>query len=147
MSTLIWLATNVAYLLLILLLLIVLLLAYTALCTYSMHRHWHSQHLPSAPFIPIVGHILATNKYVTEDRITDVFHERTAKYGDLYSITFGPTARLSVNSPPHLADVLRNCSDCYEKGFVNRLFVGNIVGLENLLLTEGVEHSKTSSYD
>ena len=135
-------ATNAAILLLVLLTVLAVTIGYVVLRTYLMHLHWRRQGLPCAPFIPLVGHTLRAAKYSREDRMMDIFRDRTALYGDLYSLTFGPVSRLSVNSPPHIADVLRVKADCYEKGYINRIFVGNIVGLENLLLTEGAEHAK-----
>ena len=136
------LAINVAIVVVVLLLATAVFLSYVVLRTYLMHLHWKREGLPCAPFIPLVGHILRVAVYHREDRVLDVFRERLAMYGDLYSLTFGPSSRLSVNSPPHIADVLRLKADCYVKGFINQLFVGNITGTENLLLTEGAEHSK-----
>ena len=142
MSLLVSVATNVAIVLLVLLASLALLLSIVALRTYLMHVYWQRQGLPCAPFIPLVGHTLRALAHQRADRLLDLFRERSAEYGDLYSLTYGPVSRLSVNSPPHIADVLRTKADCYEKGHVNRLFLGNVVGTQNLLLTEGAEHSK-----
>ena len=142
MSLLFSLAANGAIAILALIVVIALVLSYVVLQTYRRHLHWKGEGLPCAPFIPLVGHTLHAAQYQREDRMLDIFRERTAKYGDLYSLTFGPVSRLSVNSPPHIADVLRGKADCYEKGYINRVFIGHIVGLQNLLLTEGAEHAK-----
>ena len=111
---------SVAILLLVLASLAAILLSVIVLRTYLVHRHWQREGLPCAPFIPLVGHILNAQRYQREDRMLEIFRDRTKLYGDIYSLTFGPVSRLTVNSPPHIADVLRGKADCYEKGWVNR---------------------------
>ena len=128
--------------LLVLVLLVAQFLAYVVLQTYLMHLHWKREGLPCAPFIPLVGHMLRSVADLREDRALESYRERTAQYGDLFSLTFGPASRLTVNSPPHIADVLRGKADCYVKGTTTRIWMDPMIGLHNLLLADGAEHAK-----
>jgi cytochrome P450 len=105
-------------------------------------RYWQSQRVSCAPFIPIIGHMPAMASYRGQDRALAMFEDQTAAYGLVHAISMGPRCVLRINEPQLIADVLRAKADCYHKPPLSRRTMGRLVGLGNLLMTEGEEHRK-----
>ena len=127
----------------LLLLLLVLVVAFLILPAYRLHRHYVAQGVSSAPFIPISGYIPLLSRYHRRDRSLSFYHDMSRRYGLVHNVSFGPNARLTVNDPRYIADVLSaSHASSFEKAHFSKRVIGGMVGLHNVLLTEREEHTR-----
>ena len=77
------------------------------------------------------------------DTIVKYRMELIQKHGYLYVIGFGPSIRLVVLEPDMLADIFgRSHAQDYRKPDDTKIFFKPLIGVHNLLVSEGSEHER-----
>ena len=119
------------------------LLIVVVIPSYRIHRHFVSQGVNCYPFIPLIGHIRSLAKYRDEGRSIYFLEDAWRQRGKVHAITVGPNVILRINDPRYVAFALRTSNDeLYHKPSFAKVTIGGILGTENVLLTEGAEHTK-----
>ena len=116
---------------------------FLVLPAFRLHRHYVSQGVSSAPFIPLTGYIPQLATYHRADRALSFYHDMSTRYGLVHNSSFGPSVRLTLNDPRYIADVLSSAhAKKFEKPSFSRIVIGGMLGLHNSLMTEREEHTK-----
>jgi cytochrome P450 len=102
-----------------------------------------SQHVPGEPFMPIVGQVPEINRARARDNYMEYYEGLVQKHGHVFLIGFGPIVELVVMEPDMLADVLgRSQAENYTKTALNRIVCEPLIGVHNLLVSNGTEHER-----
>ena len=111
--------------------------------SYANHRFYRSQHIPTAPYIPITGHLPSLFHYnQSNNQLAFWRHPHATAIQPLYAINLGPQTNLTVNDPHYLLDLTKRHEAQLHKSEVARMYLEPQTGSRNLLLLEGVEHKR-----
>ena len=109
----------------------------------QLYDLFRSQGIPGEPFIPLFGQVFDMIRSNRENRGVDHFYELGEKHGLRYLFGFGPLTRLVILDADLLSDVLgRTNSENYRKPTDLVNIVKPILGVHNLLVSEGDEHER-----
>jgi cytochrome P450 len=108
-----------------------------------LYNIFRAQGIPGESFIPIVGQLLDMLRASKENKGVEYFHELSQKHGYRFLFGFGPLTRLVLLEPELIADVLgRSKAENYRKPTDLVNIVKPILGVHNLLVSEGEEHER-----
>ncbi|CAF2984143.1 unnamed protein product [Rotaria sp. Silwood2] len=108
-----------------------------------LYDSFRAQGIPGEPFIPMVGQLFDMMRASKQNKGVEYFHELSQKNGSRFLFGFGPLTRLVLLEPESIADILgRSKSENYRKPshFLN--MAKPIIGIHNLLVSEGEEHER-----
>ncbi|UJR19322.1 hypothetical protein I4U23_022451 [Adineta vaga] len=107
-----------------------------------MHvRLWKGTSLPCEPFIPFVGQLPDIRRAIAGDNAMNYRLALAKKHDYVYVSSFGPSIHLNVMEPDMLADVYgRSHAQDYTKPDDTVIFFKPLIGIHNLLVSEGEEH-------
>jgi cytochrome P450 len=104
---------------------------------------FRSQGVSCEPFVPIIGQLPDLRHASENDLATNYRLELVRKHGYVYVIGFGPLIRLVVIEPDMLADIFgRSHAQDYGKPTETETFFKPLIGVHNLLVSEGSEHER-----
>ncbi|CAF1457778.1 unnamed protein product [Rotaria sordida] len=108
-----------------------------------LYNIFKAQGIPGEPFIPLIGQLFDMMRASKENKGVEYFHELSQKNGSRYLFGFGPLTRLILLEPELIADVLgRSKADNYRKPSDLINIVKPLIGIHNLLVSEGEEHER-----
>ena len=108
-----------------------------------VYEFLRAQKIPGEPFVPLIGQLRELSRYRNADKMMEFYDDQVKKHGHVYLSSFGPVARLVINEPELLADVLhRNNASNYVKPPLTNAIFFPIIGEHNLLVSDGVEHER-----
>ena len=111
--------------------------------SYRNHRYYRSQHIPTAPYIPITGHLPSIFQYDQQDNILGFWRQpHTPTILPAYAFNLGPQTHLTINDPHYLYDLTKRQAAHLHKSVATRMYLEPSAGSENLLLLEGAEHRR-----
>jgi cytochrome P450 len=101
------------------------------------------QGVPHEPFIPILGQGSELRRYREEGRLFEYHEKLTKKHGLIYLFSLGPYARLVIQEPELIADILgRTQAQNYFKPADFAFRLKPVIGIHNLLVSNGSEHER-----
>ena len=101
------------------------------------------QGIPGERFIPLVGQLPDMIRASKRGKGVDYFDELAHKHGSCYLLGVGPLTRLVLLEPELIADLLgRTKADYYQKPFDLTILVKPLIGVHNLLVSEGQVHQR-----
>ncbi|CAF2660621.1 unnamed protein product [Rotaria sp. Silwood2] len=101
------------------------------------------QGVSGEPFVPIIGQLPELNQARANDQYMTYYEKIAEKHGDVFLMGFGPWTRLFIHDPDLLADVLgRPHAHDYTKTPLSAIVFKPIIGIHNLLVSEGKEHER-----
>ncbi|CAF3487582.1 unnamed protein product [Rotaria sp. Silwood1] len=101
------------------------------------------QGVSGEPFVPIIGQLREMNRARANDQYMAYYQALAEKHGHVFLMGFGPWTRLFVHDPDLLADVLgRSHAHDYTKAPLNAIVFKPLIGIHNLLVSEGEEHER-----
>ncbi|CAF1219176.1 unnamed protein product [Rotaria sordida] len=104
---------------------------------------FRSQGVSCEPFVPFVGQLSDIRRASEKDEALNYRMKLVRKHGYVYVIGFGPSIRLIVMEPDMLADVFgRSHAQDYRKPIGTDSFFKPLIGVHNLLVSEGSEHER-----
>ncbi|CAF2635800.1 unnamed protein product [Rotaria sp. Silwood2] len=108
-----------------------------------IYNIFRSQGISCEPFVPFFGQLPAMRRASDKDTVMDYRMELVQKHGYIYGICFGPTIYLVVLEPDMLADIFgRPHAQDYTKPLNTDNFFKPLIGVHNLLVSEGTEHER-----
>ncbi|CAF3017769.1 unnamed protein product [Rotaria sp. Silwood2] len=108
-----------------------------------LYNIFQAQGIPGEPFIPLVGQLFDMMRASKENKGVEYFHELSQKNGRRFLFGFGPLTRLVLLEAELIADVLgRSKAENYRKPSDLINIVKPIIGIHNLLVSEGEEHER-----
>ena len=107
---------------------------------YDIYR---KQGVSCEPFVPLFGQLADMRRAGEKNNSMNYRLELVRKHGYVYGIGFGPTMRLIIIEPDMVADVFgRSHAQDYRKPIGTDQFFKPLIGVRNLLVSEGVEHER-----
>jgi cytochrome P450 len=111
------------------------------------HKYFYdtfrNQGVSCEPFVPFVGQLADLRRASEQDNAMNYRMELVRKHGHIYVIGFGPFIRLVVIEPDMLADIFgRSHAQDYRKPIGTDQFFKPLIGVHNLLVSEGAEHER-----
>ena len=104
---------------------------------------FRSQGIPCEPFVPLIGQLPDILRETRKDGAINYRMELIRKHGYIYVIGFGPLVNLVVMEPDILADAFgRSHTQDYSKPLNTDRAFKPLIGVHNLLVSEGVEHER-----
>ncbi|CAF3108881.1 unnamed protein product [Rotaria sp. Silwood2] len=108
---------------------------------WRIHKDLWAQGIPGR-YIPIVGEAFRMRRAVLADDPISYNIEMTKKFGSYYHTSFGPLARLVISDPLLIQGVLKTNARAYHKSVLIQIILGELLGFENLLMTEDNIHAQ-----
>ena len=109
----------------------------------AIYNALRSQGIPSEPFVPFIGQLPRFFRYRKQDQIMKFHDELAEKHGLNYLFLLGPHPRFVVQDAELIAQVLdRAHGQYYQKPEDLRLRLKPLVGIHNLLVSNGYEHDR-----
>ena len=110
----------------------------------SIYVKFRNQGVPGEPFVPIMGQMLELYRASQKDSLVEWMEHLVQKHGYYFLIGFGPLTRLFVIEPNMIGDILhRSHADDYMKPADLIAIFEPLIGIHNLVVTEGAEHDRT----
>ena len=111
------------------------------------HKYFYdifrNQSVSCEPFVPFVGQLADLRRASEQDNAMSYRMELVRKHDHIYVIGFGPFIRLVVLEPDMLADIFgRSHAQDYRKPIGTDQFFKPLIGVHNLLVSEGSEHER-----
>ncbi|UJR38124.1 hypothetical protein I4U23_030803 [Adineta vaga] len=102
-----------------------------------------AQGIPSEPFIPIIGQIPQLYQYSKQNKIMNFHEELCKKHGLVFVFGLGIYPRLVIQDADLIGDILgRAHSQYYQKPTDLTCRLKPLIGLHNLLISNGYEHTR-----
>ncbi|CAF1579651.1 unnamed protein product [Adineta ricciae] len=102
-----------------------------------------AQGIPSEPFIPLLGQVPQLYKYNKQHRIMYFHEELCKKHGLVFMFGLGTHPRLVIQDADLIGDILgRTHAQYYQKPADLSRRLKPLIGLRNLLISNGNEHSR-----
>ncbi|CAF0872601.1 unnamed protein product [Didymodactylos carnosus] len=108
----------------------------------QIYNSFKSQGIPGEPFIPIIGQLRDIRQYTRADKFMQYHIDLQQKYGNIYTMMFGPVMRLYIHEPDYIGDVLRKYTKFYNKPELFRTVFIPLIGKTNLLVSENDIHDR-----
>jgi cytochrome P450 len=107
---------------------------------YSIDRSLRLQDIPG-DYIPFIGQILQLRRAIRQNRLLQYSLDRHQQYGSYYRSQLGPMARLVICDPTLITYIVKKNVKSYHRTSLARDFLGRLLGMKNLLMSEGEVHS------
>ncbi|CAF1089813.1 unnamed protein product [Adineta ricciae] len=109
----------------------------------ALYDTFCEQGVSCEPFKPLIGQLLDIHHAFDNDTIVDYRNQLIEKHGYVYTIGFGPSTTLVIMDADMLADVFgRTHSQDYRKPVGMDKYFKPLIGIHNLLVSEGEEHTR-----
>lgn len=105
---------------------------------------FREQGVSCEPFVPLVGQLSEMRRESQNDNIINYRKRLIEKHGYVYVVGFGPFITLVITEPDMLADIFgRAHAQDYRKPAGIEKYFKPLIGVHNLLVSEGEEHART----
>lgn len=109
----------------------------------SIYDSLTRQGIGHEPFVPLLGQLSEIRRYREAGRLLDYHEMLREKHGLLYLFSLGPYPRLAVHDLDLLGEILgRSQADTYSKPADLGFRLQPLIGLHNLLVSNGLEHER-----
>ena len=106
--------------------------------SYSHYCHYRSQNIPTAPYIPITGHLPSLFHYDQQNNQLGFWRQpHTPHTRPLYALNLGPNQMLTINDAHYLFDLTKRRSSHLVKSAATRMYLEPSAGSQNLPVVGG----------
>jgi cytochrome P450 len=109
----------------------------------QMYDYLKAQGIPTEPFRPIIGQLYQIRSYLQHNHIMNYFQSLQIKHGSIFLIALKSELRLIIHQPDYIREVLKIHKENYLKADFYKRTLSPIIGLHNLLVSEGEEHDRS----
>ena len=126
---------------------VVLLYAYRLLDAlvvqpYRRYTVLKQQHIPSTPFVPLLGDVLTMKTYASSNQLLLVGKDLATKYGLVMQFMLGPFNVLQLADPDYVLAAWKTQHSHYHKGMLTKSMLGPLLGPLSMVLVDEPRHGK-----
>ena len=119
------------------------LLDYLVIQPYRRYSVLKQQHVPSTPFIPVIGDLFTLQHYGRTNQLLVMGKQHfAAKYGLVMQFMLGPFNVLQLADPDYVLAAWKTQHSHYHKGLFAKSMLGPLLGEQSMVLVDEPRHGK-----